>query len=65
MGSFTTMQNLWNNFGALLAGIALIFIGALLLAMMWGEDLTKVLQQQAPAVASTAKKAAEVAEVAE
>ncbi len=65
MGSFTTMQNLWNNFGALMVGIALIFIGALLLAMMWGEDLVKVLQQQAPAVASTAKKAAEVAEVAE
>ena len=62
MGTFTSMQNIWNNFGAFVVGLALIFIGALLLAMMWGEDVVRVVKLNAPAVAKTAASAAEVIE---
>ena len=62
MGTFTSMQNIWNNFGAFVVGLALIFIGALLLAMMWGEDVVRIVKQNGASVAKTAASAAEVIE---
>ncbi len=62
MGSFVTMQNIWNNFGAFVVGLALIFIGSLLLAMMWGEDIVRVIERNGQQVAKTAASVAEVIE---
>lgn len=58
-GAFTNVGNVFANIGPFAIGFALVFIGGIMLALSFGEDLAKAVEKVAsnPAVQDAAKAA--------